>query len=48
MIKYLLLCFTSDNFLRVKIFFDEFNLEKIVQSTYYDVSFHLKLFLLTQ
>ena len=30
---------TSDNILRVKIFYHEFNLQKIVQSTYYDVSF---------
>ncbi|CAB3990400.1 degenerin asic-1 [Paramuricea clavata] len=27
----------DDNFLRVKIFYDELNLEKIVQSTYYDL-----------
>ncbi|CAB3990402.1 degenerin deg-1-like, partial [Paramuricea clavata] len=27
----------DDNFLRVKIFYDELNLEKVVQSTYYDL-----------
>lgn len=40
-INVIYLLYSSDNFLRVKIFYDELNLEKVVQSTYYDVSFYL-------
>ena len=36
----------SDNFLRIKVFYDELNLQKIVQSTFYDVSRRHSLFFL--
>ena len=36
----------EDNFLRVKIYYDELNLQKIEESTYYGVSFTV-LFILT-